>query len=129
MNSEKYEQIKKDYCLLVNNVNLNSMSDTKEPLIISGESLTYNFNNGVVSFIDEKGIGYISPFYEMINTLEQAGYKQAGLAVPYTDNKWLNNGVLASRWKTLLEQQRKNKLENIDISANFNIEENMQKDL
>ena len=52
MNAEKYEQIKRDYCINVTVINLNARTD-KPPLGIKGENLTYTLNNGVVSFIDE----------------------------------------------------------------------------
>lgn len=128
MNNEKYENIKNSYCVRVTDVNLNAMTN-ESPQLITGESLTYNYNNGVVSFIDEYGNSYISPFYEIIKTLEQAGYTQSGLHVPFTNNKWLNEGPHFLKWQNMLAENRKNRNENIDISENFNIEENLENNI
>ena len=106
MNNEKYESIKNKYCVKVTGINLNAMTN-ETPMLISGESLTYNDNNGVVSFIDEYGNSYVSPYYEIANTLKQAGYTKGGLYVPYTDNKWLNEGALSTQWTILLNDSRK----------------------
>lgn len=126
MNYEKYEQIKKQYCVEVSQVDFSILDNNGQSNIISGDSLTFNANNGVVSFIDENGISYVTPFYEVINTLDQAGYNQAGLYVPFADNKWLNNGTHSQRWQQLLAQNRRNKLENVNIVEQFNIEENKE---
>jgi len=128
MNAEKYDNIKKEFCVEVTQVNLNAMTN-EAPQLINGENLTYNYNNGVVSFIDENGICYVTPFYEIINTLKQAGYNKAGLYVPFSDNKWLNEGTHSWKWKNLVAQDLKNRNENIDLNENFNIEENIENNM
>lgn len=125
MNYEKYEEIKKKYCVETTNINFSAMTNDN-PIQIQGDNLTYNYNNGVVSFIDENGISYVTPFYEIIKTLENAGYKQDGLYVPFSDNKWLNEGVNAWKWKNLIAQEIKNRIENTNLSDDFNIEETLE---
>ena len=128
MNTEKYDHIKKDYCIKVSRINLNAL--TNKPIqFIEGENLTYSTNNEIVSFIDENGIAYVTPYYEVINTLKQAGYKQSNLYVPFAENKCLNEGANGWKWKFLLANAKECKLKNIDISENFNIEESLNNNI
>ena len=126
---EKYQQIKKDYSLCVNGVTF-GMIDELRPQIVSGDSLTYTLNNGVVSFIDENGIGYVTPFCGIIQTLKQAGYQEGKLYVPFSDNEILNNNVYGQRWNNLLSASRYYSMNGKTFATgevlDFNIEESYE---
>ena len=101
MNEEKYNALKTKYCLNVSRVLLDNPSENFIPMV-TGDSLTYTFNNGVVSFIDENGLSFVTPYYDIIPSLKQAGYKEGNLYVPFSDNNILNNKAYGPKWQQLL---------------------------
>ena len=124
MNAEKYENIKKQYCVAVSSAGFKRPEGIEGFDMVVGDPLTFNYNNGVVSFIDENGISYITPSYEIIKTLQQAGYVQSGLFVPYANHELLTNPstVYSAKWTNLLAFFNRCRNENKDLSDEFNVE-------
>lgn len=96
---QEFEILKSNLAIAINGVGfINKGQEDLPPNYVFGEPKTYNFNNGVVSFIDEKGIAYITPVDKMIELLEKIGYSQAELFVPFSDSIPL---AYQSQWQTL----------------------------
>ncbi len=63
---------------------------------------TYCQNNGRVVFVDGHGKTFVTPFCSEIRTfLQNAGYKEGSMFVPFSNGEVPANAVFALRWKQL----------------------------
>lgn len=68
---------------------------------------TYDKNNGKVAFVTDKGEYFVSPFYfEMIESLEELGYKKGSFPVYYSNWDTPKDPEEAKRWEIMCEQAR-----------------------
>lgn len=70
---------------------------------ITGQPMTYCFNDGVVSFIDEKGQSYITPYFDMVYILQSFGFKETQMLVPYANEAFVGiSTTYRNKWENLL---------------------------
>ena len=63
---------------------------------------TYCTNNGRVSFVNENGVMYVSPYVnEVIEALVAAGYRPGGLYVPLSNGEVPTDPALESKWDSM----------------------------
>jgi len=63
---------------------------------------TYDQNNGRVVFVDDKGKTYVTPFCsELRAVLQQAGYREGSMFVPFSNGEVPVNEMLLLKWKQL----------------------------
>ena len=68
---------------------------------------TYDTNNGKVAFITDKGEYFVSPFFfEMIESLEELGYKKGSFPVYYSNWDTPKDPEEAKRWEIMREQAK-----------------------
>ena len=68
---------------------------------------TYCYNNGRVSFINERGVMYVSPYvHEIIELLIEAGYVERSLYVPLSNGEEPTDPGMAERWEEMDKSAR-----------------------
>ena len=62
----------------------------------------YGWNNGVVSFVTKNGDYYVSPYcVEVVDYLNNNGYENNYIYVPFSNNDEPSDGIQAQAWKKL----------------------------
>lgn len=62
---------------------------------------TYCANNGRVVFVYINGYTYVAKGYKIINELNEAGFRQKGLFVPFSNGETITDIALASLWERI----------------------------
>ena len=72
---------------------------------------TYCYNNGRLSFINEKGVMYVTPYTsEVGEALREAGYEERGLYVPLSNGETCTDPAMAEKWD-IMDKDAREKLE------------------
>ena len=61
----------------------------------------YSKNNGVVVFVYQDGKTMLTKGYGIINKLRSAGYQEASLYVPFSNNEEIVNPEIKRRWESI----------------------------
>ena len=61
----------------------------------------YCTNNGKVVFVYHDGHTYVTRGYWILDELRQAGYKESGLFVPFSNGEQITDPYLASKWEQI----------------------------
>lgn len=61
----------------------------------------YNCNNGKVVFIYRDGTTYVAKGYKIIPILQEAGYEDYDLFVPFSNNEEITDPVFKARWEEI----------------------------
>jgi hypothetical protein len=56
-------------------------------------------NNGKVVFVYRDGHTYVFRGYRIVDELRNAGYKEAGLFVPFSNGEQITDPYLADQWE------------------------------
>ncbi len=62
---------------------------------------TFNTNNGRVVFVYCDGRTFVAKGYKILSELRAAGYKEAGLFVPFSNGEEIQNPVIRSIWESI----------------------------
>ena len=58
-------------------------------------------NNGKVVFVYRNGKTYVAKGYKILNELRNAGYKETGIFVPFSNGEQIQDPVLKARWENI----------------------------
>ena len=61
-------------------------------------------NNGRVVFVYRDGHTYVTRGYKILDDLKAAGYKEAGLFVPFSNGETITDPYLASKWDQICKK-------------------------
>lgn len=62
---------------------------------------SFDTNNGKVAFVYRDGNTYVAKGYKIVDELRQAGYKEKGLFVPFSNGEIIIDPVLAKQWENI----------------------------
>lgn len=62
---------------------------------------TYCANNGKVVFVYRDGKTYVTKGYRVIEALREAGYKEKGIFVPFSNGETIMDPYLANKWEQI----------------------------
>lgn len=62
---------------------------------------SFCYNNGKVVFVYRDGKTYVTKGYKILNLLREAGYKEKGLFVPFSNGEQILDPDLAAKWASL----------------------------
>jgi len=63
---------------------------------------SYGYNNGKVAFV-YGGTTYVAKGYSILKKLEEAGFENKGIFVPFSNGEWPLDPIFAEKWNSVPE--------------------------